>query len=116
MIKWSSKLNQRKVSMQHSATSFSLAPKTEPFIFDVDSLFDHLDCLTDQRKPKGIRYPLAVALVFVILAKLAGEDDPEGMAHWTSLRKQMLIEALRLKHDTTPPLDGRHTKMPTHAN
>jgi len=88
--------------MQHSTASFSLAQKTEPFIFDVDSLFYHLDCLTDRRKPKGVRYPLAVALVFIILAKLAGEDEPEGMAHWTSLRKQMLIQALRLQRDTTP--------------
>jgi predicted transposase YbfD/YdcC len=88
--------------MQHSTFSFSLAQKTDPFIFDVDSLFYHLEGLTDRRKPKGIRYPLAVALVFVILAKLAGEDEPEGIAHWTSLRRQMLIEALRLQRHTTP--------------
>src|SRR5436853_108238 len=102
MIKSSSKLNQRKVSMQHNTFGFSLTQKTEPFIFDVDSLFYHLEGLTDRRKPKGIRYPLAVALVFVILAKLAGEDEPEGIAHWTSLRQQMLIEALRLQRHTTP--------------
>lgn len=88
--------------MQHSTFGFSLAQKTDPFIFDVDSLFYHLEGLTDRRKPKGIRYPLAVALVFVILAKLAGEDEPEGIAHWTSLRKQLLIEALQLKRNTTP--------------
>src|SRR5205085_11658332 len=88
--------------MQHSTTSFSLAQKTEPFIFDVDRLFYHLDGLTDRRNPKGIRYPLVVVLVFVILAKLAGEDEPEGIAHWTSLRQLMLIEALRLQRHTTP--------------
>jgi predicted transposase YbfD/YdcC len=88
--------------MKHNTASFSLEQKTEPFIFDVDSLFYHLDCLTDRRKPKGVRYPLAVALVFVILAKLAGEDDPEGIAHWIALRKDLLIEALRLKRNTTP--------------
>lgn len=88
--------------MKHNITSFSLEQKNDPFIFDVDSLFYHLDCLTDHRDPRGVRYPLAVALVFVILAKLAGEDDPEGIAHWVSLRKQMLIEALSLKRKTTP--------------
>jgi|SRR5215213_1940059 len=88
--------------MKHNITSFSLEQKSEPFIFDVDSLFYHLDCLTDRRKPKGVRYPLAVALVFVILAKLAGEDDPQGIAHWIALRKDLLIEALRLKRNTTP--------------
>jgi predicted transposase YbfD/YdcC len=88
--------------MKHNIASFSLEQKSEPFIFDVDSLFYHLDCLTDRRKPKGVRYPLAVALVFVILAKLAGEDDPEGIAHWIALRKDLLIEALKLKRKTTP--------------
>jgi predicted transposase YbfD/YdcC len=88
--------------MKHNIASFSFEKKSEPFIFDVDSLFYYLDCLTDQRDPRGVRYPLAVALVFVILAKLAGEDDPEGIAHWTSLRKHLLIESLKLKRKTTP--------------
>lgn len=88
--------------MKHNTASFSLEQKNDPFIFDVDSLFYHLDCLTDHRDPRGVRYPLAVALVFVILAKLAGEDDPEGIAHWVSLRKQMLIETLSLNRKTTP--------------
>jgi len=88
--------------MKHNIASFSLEQKSEPFIFDVGSLFYHLDCLTDRRKPKGVRYPLAVALVFVILAKLAGEDEAEGIAHWIALRKDLLIEALRLKRNTTP--------------
>jgi predicted transposase YbfD/YdcC len=88
--------------MQHNTIGFSIEKKSDPFIFDVDSLFYYLDCLTDHRDPRGVRYPLAVALVFVILAKLAGEDEPEGIAHWVSLRKQLLIEALRLKRNTTP--------------
>jgi len=88
--------------MQHTTTGLALVQKAEPFIFEVDSLFYHLDGLTDRRKPKGVRYPLAVALCFVILAKLAGEDEPEGIAHWVWLRKQLLIEALKLKRPTTP--------------
>lgn len=36
------------------------------------------------------------------LAKLAGEDEPEGIAHWDWLRKQLLIEALKLKRHSTP--------------
>lgn len=88
--------------MKHNMADFALPQKAEPFVFDVDSLFYHLDCLTDRRKPKGVRYPLAIALVFVILAKLAGEDEPDAIAHWVSLRKQLLIEALKLKRNTTP--------------
>ena len=88
--------------MEYITASFSSDLKSEPFIFDVDSLFYYLESLTDLRKPKGIRYPLAVALTFVILAKLAGEDTPGAIAHWVSLRKEMLIEALNLKRKTTP--------------
>ncbi len=88
--------------MKHNTESFSFEQKSEPFIFDLDSLFYHLDCLTDRRKPKGVRYPLSIALVFVVLAKLAGEDHPDGIAHWVSLRSEMLIEALRLNRKTTP--------------
>jgi predicted transposase YbfD/YdcC len=88
--------------VQHNTTRFALAQNAEPFVFDVDSLFYHLEGLTDRRKPKGIRYPLAVVLCFIILAKLAGEDEPDAIAHWISLRKQLLIESLRLKRTSTP--------------
>ncbi len=91
--------------MKHNTDSFSLEQKSEPFIFDVDSLFYYLDCLTDKRDPRGVRYPLAVALVFVILAKLAGEDHPEAIAYWVSLRKQLLIESLKLKRNRDATLD-----------
>lgn len=88
--------------MQHKTNSFSLDPKADPFIFDVDSLFYHLDSLTDLRRPQGVRYPLAIALCFLLLAQLAGEDDPEGMAHWVALRKDLLREALHFDRHTTP--------------
>ena len=45
--------------MKYNPADFSFERKTEPFIFDLDSLFYHLDCLTDGRKPKGVRYPLS---------------------------------------------------------
>jgi predicted transposase YbfD/YdcC len=80
----------------------SLAAKDEPFFFDVGSLYEHLDNLTDQRDPHGVRYPLALALVFVILAKLAGENEPRGIAQWIALRKELLREALRFDRDTVP--------------
>lgn len=88
--------------MKYNTFDLSFDSKSEPFIFDLDSLFYHLDCLTDRRKPKGIRYPLSVALCFVILAKLSGEDNPEAISHWVSLRKEFLLDALRLNRKTTP--------------
>jgi predicted transposase YbfD/YdcC len=88
--------------MKYNIALDSLAAKDQPFFFDVGSLYEHLDNLTDHRDPRGVRYPLAVALVFVILAKLAGEDEPRGIAQWIELRKELLIEALRFDRDTVP--------------
>src|SRR5262249_54386716 len=52
--------------------------------------------------PRGLRYPLAVALVFIILAKLAGEQEPRGIAQWVALRKDLLKDALQFARDSTP--------------
>ena len=39
-------------------------------VFDVGSLYAHLQGLQDRRKPRGIRYPLVVILVMMVMAKL----------------------------------------------
>jgi hypothetical protein len=88
--------------MQYNTAAVSLAALDEAFFFDVGSLYEHLAQLTDRRDPRGVRYPLAVALVFIILAKLAGEQEPRGIAQWVALRKDLLKQALRLDRATTP--------------
>ncbi len=77
-------------------------PQQSAFFFDVGSLYEHLEKLNDSRDPHGMRYPLAVALVFVILAKLAGEQEPRGIAQWVALRKELLRHALKFDRDTVP--------------
>ena len=74
----------------------------ESIVFDVNSLFLHLQSLTDKRDPKGVRYPLAVALSFVILAKLAGEDEPRGIAQWIKHRQEFLLQALPITRQSVP--------------
>jgi predicted transposase YbfD/YdcC len=59
-------------------------------IFEIGSLYTYFQRVTDPRKPKGKLYPLAQLLVLMLLAKLAGEDRPSGMADWVAHR----IEAL----------------------
>lgn len=81
---------------------FYVADPDDPFFFDVGSLYDRLVSLNDHRKPKGIRYPLPVALVFIILAKLAGEDESRGIAQWVELRKELLRESLHFDRQTVP--------------
>src|ERR1043165_6624884 len=94
--------NRRKVSMQYNTAAVPLESRDEAFFFDIGSLYAHLEQLNDRRDPRGLRYPLAVALVFIILAKLAGEQEPRGIAQWVALRKDLLKEALQFERDTTP--------------
>lgn len=88
--------------MNYNTAFVSQAAKADPFFFDVGSLYERLELLTDRRDPKGIRYPLAVVLVFVILAKLAGEHEPRGIAQWVDFRKDLLREALSLERESVP--------------
>lgn len=88
--------------MHYHTTWASLNALDEPFFFDVGSLYEYLERLTDRRDPHGIRYPLPVALAFLILAKLAGEDEPRGIAQWVELRQEWLRQALHFTRDSVP--------------
>lgn len=68
----------------------------------VRSLYEHLQTLKDHRKRRGIRYPLAVVLVMVIVAKLSGEDEVRGIAEWIGHRAAAFKSALSLKKTKTP--------------
>ena len=72
------------------------------FVVDTGSLFDFLYRLEDHRDPRGVRYRLAQILVFVLLAKLAGEDRLTGIAGWVWRRKEALAQALGLQRPPAP--------------
>jgi len=76
-------------------------PKGE-VVFNVGSLMAHLQCLTDPRDPRGVRYALIDLLTLLILAKLGGEDGMKGMAEWVKLRGQELVRLLKLQRDSLP--------------
>ncbi len=42
-------------------------------------------------------YPLGMILTMVILAKLAGEDKPSGIAQWIRLRGDAFVRIFRCK-------------------
>jgi predicted transposase YbfD/YdcC len=67
------------------------------FIVDLGSLFEFLARLTDGRCARGKRYALVTILVFLILAKLAGQDRLYGISQWVRHRKEPLAEAFHLK-------------------
>lgn len=72
------------------------------FVFDLNSLYAHFERLTDGRDPRGVRYYLADALTLITLAKLGGEDGPQGMAEWLQHRLEQLVLALKLPRASMP--------------
>jgi predicted transposase YbfD/YdcC len=71
-------------------------------LFDVGSLARQLETLSDPRHRRGIRFQLPILLLLVVLAKLAGEDRPSGIADWVRLRKDQFCAALQLAWRAMP--------------
>jgi predicted transposase YbfD/YdcC len=70
--------------------------------FEVNSLYEALLRVQDKRKARGKRYSLAVVLTLSVLAKLGGEDEPEGMAEWVKHRAQELRAGLGIQRTSMP--------------
>jgi hypothetical protein len=74
----------------------------EGFIFEIHSLYAFLERVTDPRKPKGLRYPLATLLLLILLAKMGGQDHPTGISEWVKLREEGLVRLLKLPRKCVP--------------
>ena len=81
--------------------NYSIA-SAEGVTFEVNSLYEALQHVSDKRKARGKRYSVALVLALSVLAKLGGEDKPEGMAEWVQLRAEPLRASLALKRETLP--------------
>jgi len=68
----------------------------------VEGLYEALKVLEDKRKRRGIRYPLAVARVMLVVAKLCGQDELRGMADWVKWRAALFKEVLAYRQPHTP--------------
>lgn len=88
--------------MKYNIAELSSAlPKVE-FVVDLQSLFAKLSQLTDLRKRRGVRYPLPVLLMVVVLAKLAGIDKIQEIAEWARAYQVELAELFELNRKTMP--------------
>lgn len=87
---------------QYTPVAFEIKLRPEGFVFEVGSLFAALLALHDQRDARGMRYALVTVLVFVVLAKLAGEDVLRGIAQWVAERQEVLAEMLGLAQPQAP--------------
>jgi len=82
--------------MKYSPLAIDVNVSSPGFVVDVDSLYAHLATLHDQRDARGLRYALVTVLVFIVLAKLAGEDHLRGIAEWVQHRQEWLAQVLGL--------------------
>lgn len=87
---------------QYTPLSFEINLSPEGRIFDVGSLFEALGTLHEQRDARGLRYPLVTVLVFVLLAKLAGQDHLRGIAQWVRQHALHLATFLALAKVQAP--------------
>ena len=88
--------------MEYRPAGFDVNDDAQGFMVDVGSLYEFLSRLEDRRDARGIRYKLAHILVFVVLAKLAGEDRLSGISEWVWHRREALAKALGLRHCQAP--------------
>jgi DDE family transposase len=82
--------------------AFEINLRPDALVFDVGSLFEAFCGLHDQRDARGLRYPLVTILCFVLLAKLAGEDQPHGIAQWVKRRVTLLADFFGLAKEQAP--------------
>lgn len=74
----------------------------EPLLFDLDTLYERLRQVKDQRHRRGVRYPLAEILLIGVLAKLAGQTSSRGLADWANLRRGEMQRLFALRRATMP--------------
>jgi DDE_Tnp_1-associated len=61
---------------------------------DVASLYRAFEQVKDGRGKKGKRYPLAFLLTMILLGKMAGETDLEGIVDWINERRKEIKSIL----------------------
>jgi len=72
---------------------------TENNVLSIASIFAGM---SDQRKPKGIRYEFQTLLILLSLGKLCFQDTPSEIADWVLNRSDLLKEKLGLKWKRMP--------------
>lgn len=96
---------------QYIAPTLDVNLDPHGLVIDLNSLYAWLARLHDTRQPQGLRYSLVTVLLFVVLAKLAGQDRLAGIAEWVRHREAQLAAALHLKKPRTPCLNTYRTLL-----
>lgn len=88
--------------MEHTTLRVPAGAGTSLEAEAITSLYHALQALPDPRRKQGKRYSLAVILVLVIVAKLAGEQTMSGVTEWVRHRGPDLAQRLGLRRARMP--------------
>ena len=77
----------------------------EGCVIDLGSLYARLAQLQDRRHARGLRHALVTVLIYMVLAKLAGQDRVYGISQWAKHRQTALAEALALSRVQAPSVN-----------
>ena len=88
--------------MDHTTLLLDLSLLDTTVELDISALYRQFQTLADTRKPRGLRYPLAVLLTIAVLAKLCGASGPRAIAEWAKLRADSLTDLFDLSRPTMP--------------
>lgn len=91
--------------MECTALNLTVNGVAEGCVVDLGSLYAALAHVHDKRHARGLRYALVTVLVYIVLAKLAGEDRVSGIAQWVKYRQLALAEALALARPQAPSVN-----------
>ena len=88
--------------------TFTVTPfgQDRSLTINLTELLERLQAVPDQRKRRGVRYPLAVLLAIAVLAKLCGQSQVHALAGWAHERAAELsavfgLKRARMPHPTT---------------
>jgi predicted transposase YbfD/YdcC len=82
--------------MEYTVPALAVQVEAEGCVIDLGSLYADLARVHDKRHARGLRHALVTVLVYILLAKLAGQDRVYGISQWVKHRQAALAEALAL--------------------
>ena len=84
--------------------TFTVTPRgtEQALTINLTELLMQFHTIPDQRKPRGVRYPLAVLLTIAVLAKLCGDSQVHALADWAHARAAELASVFGLKRPHMP--------------
>ena len=70
--------------------------------YEIGSLYERFQHISDPRKKRGKRYSLLTLLVVIFLAKLCRQDTPVEIADWCHNHASQLAKMLKLEREWMP--------------